>query len=138
VPLLFPATPVHGLYARMGTADDMLDLQGLLKAAGCHVPQRPWHALRHTFASHYGMSGGNILALSKTLGHSKLATTRIYAQLAPDFMAAEIAWLSFAAPSVAVPAMASVAHPLHLQRARLASARKLQRKTRSRSSSSAT
>ena len=138
VPLVFPVTPVHGNYARMGTADDMLDLEGLLKAAGCHVPLRPWHALRHTFASHYVMSGGNILALSKTLGHSKLETTMIYAHLAPDFMAAEIARLSFAAPSVAAPAMASVPHPLSLQRARLALARKLQQKARSRSSSSAT
>jgi hypothetical protein len=122
----------------MGTPDDMLDLEGLLRAAGCHIPQRPWHALRHTFASHYVMSGGNILALSKTLGHSKLETTMIYAHLAPDFMAAEIARLSFAAPAVVAPAMASAPHPLHLQRARLASVRKLQQKARSRSSSSAT
>jgi len=133
VPLVFPVTLAHGHYARMGTADDMLDLEGLLKAAGCHVPVRPWHALRHTFASHYVMSGGNILALSKTLGHSKVETTMIYAHLAPDFMAAEIARLSFATPAMALPS-----HPLHLQRARLASARKLQQKARSRSSSSAT
>jgi integrase len=101
VPLVFPVKPERGNYVRMGTADDMLDLEPLLKAAGCHVPVRPWHALRHTFASHYVMSGGNILALSKILGHSKLETTMIYAHLAPNFMAGEIARLSFDAPSAA-------------------------------------
>ena len=79
----------------MGTADDMLGIDELLLAAGCHVPVRPWHALRHTFASHYVMSGGNLLALQKILGHSKFEMTQIYSHLAPDFMAGEMARLSF-------------------------------------------
>ena len=64
----------------MGTADDMKDL--LLQAAA--VPVRPWHAMRHTSASHYVMSGGNLLALQKILGHSKFEMTSIYSHLAPD------------------------------------------------------
>ena len=44
------------------------------------------HVLRHTFASHYMMNGGNILALQKILGHSSLTMTMKYAHLAPDYL----------------------------------------------------
>ncbi|ENA8270594.1 tyrosine-type recombinase/integrase [Salmonella enterica] len=44
------------------------------------------HALRHTFASHFMMNGGNILTLQKILGHAKIQTTMIYAHLAPDYL----------------------------------------------------
>jgi integrase len=44
------------------------------------------HVLRHTFASHFMMNGGNILALQKVLGHSSLQTTMIYAHLSPDHL----------------------------------------------------
>jgi len=93
--LVFPVVLDRGHKPRMGTADDMLGIDELLLAAGCHVPVRPWHALRHTFASHYVMSGGNLLALQKILGHSKFEMTQIYSHLAPDFMAGEMARLSF-------------------------------------------
>jgi len=42
------------------------------------------HVLRHTFASHFMMNGGNILVLQKLLGHSTLTMTMRYAHLAPD------------------------------------------------------
>lgn len=45
------------------------------------------HVLRHSFASHYMMNGGDILALQKILGHSSLAMTIRYAHLAPDHLA---------------------------------------------------
>lgn len=44
------------------------------------------HALRHTFASHFVMNGGNILVLQKILGHAKIQQTMVYAHLAPDFL----------------------------------------------------
>ncbi|MEZ0233084.1 MAG: tyrosine-type recombinase/integrase [Methylophilaceae bacterium] len=44
------------------------------------------HVLRHTFASHFMMNGGNILVLQRLLGHSTLAMTMRYAHLAPDQM----------------------------------------------------
>ncbi len=42
------------------------------------------HILRHTFASHFIMNGGNILTLQKILGHSDIQMTMKYAHLAPD------------------------------------------------------
>lgn len=97
-PLVFPIVQQRGQRLRMGTPDDMLAIEEMLRASGCHVPVRPWHALRHTFASHYAMAGGNLLALQKILGHSKFEMTQIYSHLAPDYMAGEMARLSFGAP----------------------------------------
>lgn len=44
------------------------------------------HVLRHTFASHFMMRGGNILTLNKILGHASLAMTMRYAHLAPEHL----------------------------------------------------
>jgi len=45
------------------------------------------HIMRHTFASHFMMNGGNILALQKLLGHQSLTMTMRYAHLSPDHLA---------------------------------------------------
>lgn len=92
--LVFPVQDRSGAWG-MGDQYDMLGLPDLLKAARCKLPEKPWHCLRHTFASHFMMSGGNILTLQKLLGHSTLVMTMRYAHLAPDFMAAEVARMSF-------------------------------------------
>ena len=44
------------------------------------------HALRHTFASHFMMNGGNILTLQKILGHASIVQTMRYAHLAPEHL----------------------------------------------------
>lgn len=44
------------------------------------------HALRHTFATHFMMNGGNIITLQRILGHSTLQQTLTYAHFAPDFL----------------------------------------------------
>ena len=44
------------------------------------------HGLRHTFASHFVMNGGDIYSLSKILGHSSVKITEIYAHLSPSHM----------------------------------------------------
>jgi len=75
-----------------------------LTGAECHAVT--FHGLRHTFASHFMMSGGNILTLQKLLGHSSVAVTMKYAHLAPDFMRDEIARLRFERPSARVADMA--------------------------------
>lgn len=41
------------------------------------------HVLRHTFASHFMINGGNIIVLQRILGHVNLTTTMRYAHLAP-------------------------------------------------------
>jgi integrase len=86
--LVFPV--VRRGVVNMGQSKDMLDLDRVLAAAGCPSLKRPWHALRHTFASHYIMAGGNILALQKILGHSDIKMTLIYAHLAPDYLGEEM------------------------------------------------
>ncbi len=50
-----------------------------------------FHDCRHHFASWFMMRGGNLLALSKILGHAKVSMTEKYAHLASDHLRAEIA-----------------------------------------------
>lgn len=45
------------------------------------------HVLRHTFASHYMMNGGDILTLQRVLGHASLAMTMKYAHFSPGHLA---------------------------------------------------
>ncbi|EDR2901129.1 tyrosine-type recombinase/integrase [Salmonella enterica subsp. enterica] len=45
------------------------------------------HVLRHTFASHFVMTGGNIIALQRILGHATIQQTMTYAHFAPDYLA---------------------------------------------------
>lgn len=65
-------------------------LNRLFRKAGIRPKQRPWHSLRHTFASHYMMQGGNILALQRILGHSDIKQTMVYSHLSPDYLAKEM------------------------------------------------
>lgn len=53
------------------------------------------HTLRHTFASHLVMSGADLPTAGKLLGHTDIATTMIYAHLAPDHVANAVTKLPF-------------------------------------------
>ena len=44
------------------------------------------HVLRHTFASHFMMNGGNILVLKNILGHTDIKMTMRYAHFSPDHL----------------------------------------------------
>ncbi|MGP9701914.1 MULTISPECIES: tyrosine-type recombinase/integrase [Halomonas] len=44
------------------------------------------HVLRHTFASHFVINGGNLLTLQKIMGHQSIQMTMRYAHLAPDHL----------------------------------------------------
>ena len=55
--------------------------------AGIALPDgQMTHVLRHSFASHFMMNGGNILTLQRILGHANLTMTMRYAHLAPDHL----------------------------------------------------
>jgi integrase len=56
----------------------------VLKDAG--ITNFRFHDLRHTFASHYVMSGGNLYTLSKILGHKDIMMTQRCASLSPEFI----------------------------------------------------
>lgn len=59
----------------------------ILKSLNFDLPKgQATHVLRHTFASHFIMNGGNILVLQKILGHSSILQTMTYAHLAPDYL----------------------------------------------------
>lgn len=80
---------------RTGGTQVMLGLPRLMARAGLRTVAHPWHILRHTFASHHVMAGGNILALQKILGHADLTMTLVYAHLAPDFLGEEMDRVKF-------------------------------------------
>lgn len=42
------------------------------------------HVLRHTFASHFMMNGGNILVLQRILGHTDIKMTMRYSHFSPE------------------------------------------------------
>ncbi|PTQ67892.1 tyrosine-type recombinase/integrase [Pseudomonas sp. GV071] len=60
--------------------------RGAYERCGFNTPGQLTHILRHTFASHYMMGGGDILSLQRILGHSSIAMTMRYAHLSPDHL----------------------------------------------------
>ncbi|MDI6433720.1 tyrosine-type recombinase/integrase [Cronobacter turicensis] len=59
----------------------------VIERSGIHLPDgQCTHVLRHTFASHFMMNGGNILVLKEILGHSDIKMTMIYAHFAPTHL----------------------------------------------------
>ncbi len=63
------------------------DFYAVLKGLEFNLPKgQASHVLRHTFASHFMMNGGNILTLQKILGHSDIKHTLLYAHFSPDHL----------------------------------------------------
>lgn len=72
----------HGLFSNC-----MLTFSRVLATTSIKLPAgQATHVLRHTFASHFVMRGGNILTLQKILGHSSFTMTMRYAHLSPDHL----------------------------------------------------
>ena len=90
-----PIRPAVVMVPRALTGQTMLGLPRVWRASGLREVAHPFHILRHSFASHYVMSGGNILALQKILGHASIEMTLVYAHLAPDFLEGELDRLKF-------------------------------------------
>ncbi|MDP8173649.1 tyrosine-type recombinase/integrase [Pasteurella skyensis] len=58
-----------------------------LKKANITLPNgQLTHVLRHSFASHFMMNGGNILVLKEILGHSDIKMTMRYAHFSPSYL----------------------------------------------------
>jgi site-specific recombinase XerD len=58
-----------------------------VKRTGIDLPDGQLsHVLRHTFASHFVQSGGDLLTLQRILGHSSITVTMRYAHLAPNHL----------------------------------------------------
>ncbi len=53
------------------------------------VSRMTFHGLRHTYASHFVLNGGDIYRLQRILGHSSVKVTQRYAHLAPDALRAD-------------------------------------------------
>jgi integrase/recombinase XerD len=73
--LLFPTR--RG--TRMGQRNALRAHYLLLKRAG--IPQCGFHRVRHTFATNYLQNGGDVVRLSRVLGHSQITTTMRYLHL---------------------------------------------------------
>lgn len=58
-----------------------------VKRAGLDLPdQQMTHVLRHTFASHFLMNGGDLFMLQRILGHQDIKTTMRYSHFAPEYL----------------------------------------------------
>ncbi|EUD11772.1 tyrosine-type recombinase/integrase [Providencia alcalifaciens] len=66
---------------------DYMAYRSILKAVKPDLPNgQAVHVLRHTFAAHFMMNGGNILTLQNIMGHSNIQQTMTYAHFAPDYL----------------------------------------------------
>ena len=68
------------------------------------IPYRfTFHSLRHTFASHWMMRGGDIYRLQRILGHKSIQMTERYSHLAPDAFSSEYGRLGSLPPLAESP-----------------------------------
>ena len=69
---------------RAGTPLDRMELLNMITATAARagVSHANVHKFRHTFAITFLRNGGNVLELQKLLGHERMETVRIYAELA--------------------------------------------------------
>lgn len=84
---------IHSHYKVYGTQDGEIFSpayhafrEGIVRANIALPKGQLAHVLRHTFASHFMINGGNILTLQRALGHASLAMTMRYAHLSPDHL----------------------------------------------------
>ncbi|EAS2065373.1 integrase [Salmonella enterica] len=78
---------LEGRSGRLFPGVDYEAAREAIKNIAPHLPAgQATHVLRHTFASHFMMNGGNILTLQRILGHSNILQTMVYAHFSPDHL----------------------------------------------------
>jgi integrase/recombinase XerD len=89
------AFPAHsgGVWDQRNALRPFYDLQ---KKLG--VPRIGFHKLRHTFATEYLRRGGDVVRLSRTLGHTQITTTMRYLHLVTDDFSQEHARVGMLGP----------------------------------------
>lgn len=98
--LVFPVPAAGGSF-RMGHERDMLDIhRAMFKALG-RMWDRPWHLLRHSFASALVRRGVPLYTVGKLLRDKNPQVVMRYAKLSPEHLATEVDRLSFPAPAIA-------------------------------------
>lgn len=66
---------------------DYLSFREILREVKPDLPKgQATHVMRHTFATHFMMNGGNIVTLQRILGHATIQQTMTYAHFSPDFL----------------------------------------------------
>lgn len=66
---------------------DYLRFREILQQVKPDLPKgQATHVMRHTFATHFMMNGGNIVTLQRILGHATIQQTMTYAHFSPDFL----------------------------------------------------
>lgn len=67
---------------------DYLRFREILQEVKPDLPKgQATHVMRHTFATHFMMNGGNIVTLQRILGHATIQQTMTYAHFSPDYLA---------------------------------------------------
>jgi integrase len=109
-PLVFPNPFTGRAYTRNFKAEWVL----FAALARVGLPRIRVHDLRHVFASHFMMSGGDLFVLQTILGHSTpQLTSDTYGHLSPSFLAQQADRVSYPRPTATYPnsARAEVAGP---------------------------
>ncbi|WP_245748571.1 tyrosine-type recombinase/integrase [Vreelandella subterranea] len=85
---LYQRLKAHGPeVGRLFPSDAYQAFTNAIKNTDINLPKgQRTHVLRHTFASHFIMNGGNLLTLQKILGHQSIQMTMRYSHLAPDHL----------------------------------------------------
>ena len=58
-----------------------------MRRAGFKLPKIGPHTLRHTFSTQYMLNGGDVFSLHRIMGHSRIKTTMLYAEVSDRLVA---------------------------------------------------
>lgn len=102
LPLMFPNQHgnMHGPSSRIfqEILHRILDRAGFPRGGRRSKHYIRFHDLRHTFASHWMMNGGDIFKLQRVLGHKSQDMTQRYSHLSPEAFQGDYGRLNFEIP----------------------------------------